>query len=53
MSFRRQLVNLDPHAPDRYRVIGTLENFNPFYITFNIKEGDKMYKPEADRIKIW
>src|SRR5664279_3310579 len=52
-EFSRQLVNVDPHAPDRYRVIGTLENFNPFYITFNIKEGDKMYKPDADRIKIW
>jgi putative endopeptidase len=52
-EFSRQLVNLDPHAPDRYRVIGTLENFKPFYIAFNIKEGDKMYKPEAERIKIW
>jgi putative endopeptidase len=49
----RQLVNLDPHAPDRYRVIGPLENFNPFYITFNIQKGDKMYKPEEERIKIW
>ncbi len=52
-EFSRQLVNVDPHAPDRYRVIGTLENFAPFYTTFNIKEGDKMYKPETDRIKIW
>ena len=52
-EFSRQLVNLDPHAPDRYRVIGTLENFKPFYITFHIKEGDKMYKSEGDRIKIW
>ncbi len=52
-EYSRQLVNLDPHAPDRYRVIGTLENFKPFYITFHIKEGDKMYKSESDRIKIW
>ena len=52
-EFSRQLVNVDPHAPDRYRVIGTLENFQPFYLTFHIKEGDKMYKSESDRIKIW
>jgi putative endopeptidase len=52
-EFSRQLVNVDPHAPDRYRVIGTLENFEPFYITFKIKEGDKMYRPETERIKIW
>jgi putative endopeptidase len=52
-EFARQLVNVDPHSPDRFRVIGPLENFTPFYITFNIQPGDKMYKPEAERIKIW
>jgi putative endopeptidase len=52
-EFSRQLVNGDPHAPDRYRVIGTLENFTPFYKSFGVKEGEKMYKPEAERIKIW
>ena len=52
-EYSRMLVNVDPHSPDRYRVIGTLENFQPFYITFNLKEGDKMYRPEAERIKIW
>lgn len=49
----RQLVNVDNHSPDKYRVIGPLENFNSFYITFKIQKGDKMYKPEAERIKIW
>jgi putative endopeptidase len=52
-EYSRQLVNVDQHAPDRYRVIGTLENFKPFYLTFHITEGDKMYKSEGDRIKIW
>ena len=45
--------NLDQHSPDEFRVIGPLQNFTPFYITFNVKEGDKMYKPETERIKIW
>jgi putative endopeptidase len=49
----RQWVIVDPHSPSRFRVNGPLENFTPFYTTFNIQKGDKMYKPEADRIKIW
>ncbi len=49
----RASANLDVHSPDEFRVIGPLQNFTPFYTTFNIKEGDKMYKPEAERIKIW
>ena len=51
--FVRARIILDQHSPDEFRVIGPLQNFTPFYITFNIKEGDKMYKPEAERIKIW
>ncbi|WP_153796153.1 M13 family metallopeptidase [Foetidibacter luteolus] len=49
----RQLVNTDPHSPPLYRVNGPLMNFTPFYKAFNIQPGDKMYKAEADRIKIW
>lgn len=49
----RQLVATDPHAPDRFRVIGPLQNFDPFYITFHVQKGDSMYKPESERIKIW
>jgi putative endopeptidase len=50
--FRARII-LDQHSPDEFRVIGPLQNFTPFYIIFHIKEGDKMYKPEAERIKIW
>ena len=52
-ELRHELVNLDPHSPDQYRVVGPLENFNPFYATYHIQPGDKMYKDEKDRIKIW
>ena len=49
----RQYINLDPHSPAIWRVLGPLMNFTPFYKAFNVKEGEKMYKPEAERIKIW
>ncbi len=49
----RQLINIDPHSPAIHRVNGPLMQFTPFYNAFNIKEGDKMFVAEKDRIKIW
>lgn len=49
----RYYINVDPHSPDKHRVNGPLMNFTPFYDAFNVKPGDKMYKPENERIKIW
>jgi len=49
----RRLINTDPHSPPMFRVLGPLMNFTPFYTAFDVKEGEKMYKPEKDRIKIW
>ena len=49
----RQQVNTDPHSPGMYRVIGPLMNFTAFYNAFNVKEGDKHFVAEKDRINIW
>lgn len=49
----RQQINTDPHSPSKYRVWGPLMSFAPFYAAFNIKEGDKMFVAEKDRINIW
>ena len=49
----RQYINIDPHSPDIHRVNGPLMQFTPFYAAFGVKEGDKMFVPEKDRIKIW
>ena len=49
----RSGVNTDPHSPPVWRVNGPLSNFAPFYKAFNVQPGDKMYKPDSARVKIW
>lgn len=49
----RTRIATDPHSPGQYRAIGPLVNVDAFYEAFDIKEGDAMYKPESDRVKIW
>jgi putative endopeptidase len=48
-----QLILTDPHSPGQYRTIGTPVNMDAWYKAFNVKEGDKLYKKPADRIRIW
>lgn len=43
----------DPHSLGRWRVNQTLRNIDPFFKAFNIKEGDKMFLPESERVIIW
>lgn len=52
-EFLRTYVNTDPHSPAKWRVNGPLMNFTPFYEAFDVKPGDKMYKPEEERIVVW
>ena len=52
-AFLRLYVNTNPHSPAMWRVNGPLTNFTPFYKAFNIQPGQKSYKPENERIKIW
>lgn len=49
----RLRVNTDPHSPGEFRANGPLSNFEPFYKAFGIQPGDKMYRPENIRVKIW
>ncbi len=43
----------DPHSPSWYRANGPVTNIDAFYEAFDVKPGDALYKPEAERIRIW
>ena len=51
-AIRLQVI-MDPHSPDEFRTNGPLSNFEPFYEAFGVKPGDKMYRPDSLRAKIW
>jgi putative endopeptidase len=46
-------VKTDPHAPSEFRTNGPTSNIDAFYDAFGVKEGDRMYRPPAERVKIW
>ncbi len=43
----------DPHSPVEWRSNGPLSNMPEFYEAFGIKEGDKMWRPDSIRAKVW
>ncbi|HSN60349.1 MAG TPA: M13 family metallopeptidase [Ferruginibacter sp.] len=51
-QLRNRLLT-DVHSPAKYRVNGPFADVDEFYTTFNIKPGDKMYRADSLRVKIW
>jgi putative endopeptidase len=49
----RQYLVTDPHSPPHYRVNGIVRNFDEWYKAFDVKPGDKLYLPPAQRVRIW
>jgi len=43
----------DVHSLPKERVNGPLSNIPAFYEAFGVKPGDKMYRPDSLRVKIW
>ena len=41
----------DPHSPNEWRINGTLANIPEFHETFNIQEGDPMYRKNP--VQMW
>lgn len=52
-EYEQQMLNWDTHSPYKYRVNAVLSQYEKFYETYGIKEGDKMYVKPEDRLKIW
>ena len=48
----RLQVTTDGHSPDEYRV-ATVRNLDPWYATFNVTAGQKMYLPPEKRVRVW
>lgn len=48
-----RLMKTDPHSPAMYRANGPLRNIDAWYRAFDVKPGDAMYLPPAQRVHIW
>ncbi|MDQ6912127.1 MAG: M13 family metallopeptidase [Verrucomicrobiota bacterium] len=46
-------VKTNVHSPSFLRVTGPVSNMVPFYDAFGVKPGDKMYRADDVRVKIW
>jgi putative endopeptidase len=49
----RRRIATDPHSPAEYRTNGIVRNVPEFYEAFNVQEGDALYLPPEERVKIW
>ncbi len=49
----REVVLTDPHSPSEFRANGVVANMDEFYEAFGVREGDKLWRPAAERVKIW
>ncbi|MBS4042648.1 MAG: M13 family metallopeptidase [Chitinophagaceae bacterium] len=46
-------VKTDVHSPAKERINGPVVNVPEFYEAFGVKPGDKMYRADSLRVKIW
>ena len=49
----RSQVLSNPHSPSKFRVNGVVRNIDAWYSAFDVKPGDKLYLPPAQRVRIW
>jgi endothelin-converting enzyme (EC 3.4.24.71). Metallo peptidase. MEROPS family M13 len=49
----RNRVKTDPHSLGEWRVNGALPHIDAWYEAYGVKQGDKLYVPESDRLKLW
>ena len=51
-SLASQLLT-DVHSPAQYRVNGPMADVPAFYDAFHVRPGQKLYRPDSARVKIW
>jgi putative endopeptidase len=51
-AMARQLAT-NPHSPPEFRCNGVIRNLTEFYDAFGVKEGDKLWLPAKERVRIW
>lgn len=49
----RRLIATNPHSPSVYRANGPVRNVPEWYEAFGVSEGDALYLPPEERVKIW
>ena len=48
----RNGILTDGHAPSQYRAL-TVRNIDPWYQAFDVRPGQALYLPPADRVRVW
>jgi putative endopeptidase len=51
-EIRRRTIT-DVHSIGRWRVNGAFPHIDAWYDTYDVKEGDKMFLPKAERLDLW
>jgi putative endopeptidase len=52
-EFYSAIMEADEHTISAVRVDAVLSSIPEFYTVFDVKEGDAMYVPPEDRVKLW
>jgi len=52
-DYMRQWLLTQPYAPYEFRANGAVTNLGAFHDAFNVVSTDALFRPPADRIRIW
>ena len=52
-EYMRQSLMTSAHAPAQFRANGPVSNVDGFYEAFDVKPTDKLFRPAAERVRIW